>query len=101
MAKRNNEVFRRFRRKWLDAGLCPACREHRPVVEGKTYCPSCFETHKRSEKKLYIARRLNDLCVMCGKPVEIEGRAYCAACVKKVNECMARRKAVRIQEGRL
>lgn len=59
----------------------PYCREHEREVYGR-------------RRKVYWERRVNRLCVWCGKPLAPgdEGFAYCAECRERRRENKTRRK---------
>lgn len=84
-AERKKQRARERREEWLKQGRCYACREHWPVVEGRTYCEVCAEQRKRYARRRYRKMRISNLCVVCRRPVEpeLEGRAYCRDCAER------------------
>ena len=78
---------------WLSLGLCPKCREHRPVEPGKPACEQCIETRRRQFRERYAKRKADGVCARCGAPIEpgVTG-TRCRACSEWSRVYMRNRK---------
>ena len=52
MTKRSEQVKAR-REAYRAQGLCPDCREHRPLAEGRKYCRECLEYRAMKHREYY------------------------------------------------
>ena len=101
VAERRNAAKRALYHKRSDQGLCTMCGV-RWAEAGQRMCRPCREWMRKwdrdnnmREQRLIInrnrkkARRENNLCVNCGKPLkpsEIGVNTYCTTCRKKTRE---------------
>ena len=79
------------RMRWIDAGRCPECSEHRSLAPGRRLCANCLAIHRKSAKEQYERLKARGVCPGCRKPrPEGEERLFCAECRAKKTETNAR-----------
>lgn len=71
--KANREYYAR-------RGRCYRCKEHPPVLPGKTLCPACRQKRREISQKWYQSRKQSGLCPACMKRPPTEGHFDCEAC---------------------
>ena len=74
-------------------GLCTNCF-YRPTSPGRKMCPACLASGRRTDRKQFLLRIRQRLCLVCGSPVERYRR-----CLKCRNTIFARERARRISLG--
>lgn len=82
----SNEDRKAYDAYFRERGLCPECKEHRPLVNGRRYCPECTKKKNELHKRVKNAQFQAHKCWICWKPLP-EGYTF-----KTCEECMKRRK---------
>lgn len=63
----DKEAYRAYYR---ERGLCPRCRAHRPLANGRLFCRECLEKAVQKSQKIYKRYEAVGKCVHCGKQLE-------------------------------
>jgi hypothetical protein len=92
--KAYNEYYR-------ERGLCPHCKEHRPLANGRQHCPECLKRQVEAVKKCKAALNLEHKCYGCYKPLP-EGYAFkaCEECLKRKMENSGKKYAAMVKQRR-
>jgi len=91
----DREAYRAYYR---ERGLCPLCKEHRPMENGKLFCSECLEKAVRRRKKAYKRYTVKHKCYACGEPLP-EGNPWkiCPECHAKKQKHIEKLKAMNKQ----
>src|SRR3990167_742569 len=80
------------RQEWKALNLCLGCGKIPPVLD-MTECQECHDKHLARASLLRETRRLNKLCVRCGKPA-IQDKKFCQYHLDKAKEQVSRRQRI-------
>ena len=86
---------------WREQGRCPACREHRPLADGRKLCRECLDKCQRLQQALRKKREDSRLCIVCGKPLpDGSVKRFCQTCGERGNLVSMKNRQGRIDAGR-
>ena len=95
---KRREYMRAWREARTAAGQCWGCRQ--PAANGTNRCEECTEKARAQGIARRAKRKVQGMCIICGKPV-MTSRATCQACIaREANSQQRYRSAVLDHYGR-